>query len=293
MADLLLSFAGVGGASVGLFVLCRRATENRSATVRNALAILTMLLGAAYFVFLWDQALLARIVPHPALIVLGNWFPLFAAVLCGLAWTSLESPIRRLFTSSALGITALLMLIAPLAGEPPACGDRWMDNVCLQTTKHTCSPASAATLLRKYGIEASESEMSLLCLTRQGTSWQGLYRGLSLKTEGTPWQVEVFDGTFEDLRSIDSAPAILVTRLPDALSTDSQMTEVSGWVPGPSHSLVFSHFLDPRTIVMNDPSFGRELWRLDDLKTLWTGRAIRLVPRTQESTLAGILRAAL
>ena len=71
------------------------------------------------------------------------------------------------------------------------------------------------------------------------------------------------------------------------------MTEVSGWVPGQSHSLVFSHFLDPRTIVMNDPSFGRELWRLDDLKTLWTGRAIRLVPRTQESTLAGILRAAL
>ena len=33
--------------------------------------------------------------------------------------------------------------------------------------------------------------MAELCLTRRGTSWMGLYRGLKLKTEGTPWKVEM------------------------------------------------------------------------------------------------------
>ena len=37
--------------------------------------------------------------------------------------------------------------------------------------------------------QSTEQEMAELCLTRHGTSWQGLYRGLKLKTAGTGWDV--------------------------------------------------------------------------------------------------------
>ena len=293
MSDLLLALAYVAAGSVCLFLVSRQIGRRHGLSIRNLLAVGTMLLGTGYFCFLWDQVLLSRVVPHSSLVVLGNWFPMFAGVLCGVAWTSRLSVLRRSIAVSSLGIAALAILISPLTGTSPTCGDQWRDGVCIQTTKHTCSPASAATLLRKYGIEATESEMSNLCLTREGTTWQGLYRGLSLKTHGTPWDVEVFEGTFDDLRSTDAAPAILVARLPVERRSDSQFTDTSGWIPGQSHSVVFSHFLNDHTVVMNDPSFGREIWRVEDLKTLWTGRAIRLVPRSQESTLVGILRAAL
>src|SRR5260221_7046371 len=44
------------------------------------------------------------------------------------------------------------------------------------------------TTLFRSGISATEQEMADLCITRRGTYWQGLYRGLKLKTAGTLWE---------------------------------------------------------------------------------------------------------
>ena len=97
---------------------------------------------------------------------------------------------RAAAASPALGCGRLLAATWPLLGRTPACSERWDElGTCLQTTDYTCSPACAATLLKKYGIAATEQEMAELCLTRRGTSWQGLYRGLKLKTAGTDWDV--------------------------------------------------------------------------------------------------------
>ena len=65
--------------------------------------------------------------------------------------------------------------------------------------------------MREHGIQASEQEMVELCLTRaDGTPALGLYRGLKLKTRGTPWNVEVFRSGLEDLRNADRWPVILL-----------------------------------------------------------------------------------
>ena len=59
---------------------------------------------------------------------------------------------------------------------------RWKDNVCLQSTGFTCTPAAAATLLKVHGVDTSESEMAAACATtRSGTHVLGLARGLASK----------------------------------------------------------------------------------------------------------------
>jgi hypothetical protein len=57
---------------------------------------------------------------------------------------------------------------------------RWKDDVCLQSTGFTCTPAAAATLLKVYGINTTESDMANRCSTsRSGTHVLGLARGLA------------------------------------------------------------------------------------------------------------------
>lgn len=59
---------------------------------------------------------------------------------------------------------------------------RWKDDVCLQSTGFTCTPSAAATLLKVYGVQSSESEMAVRCATsRSGTHVLGLARGLASK----------------------------------------------------------------------------------------------------------------
>src|SRR5262249_9190240 len=144
--------------------------------------------------------------------------------------------------------------------------------------------ASAATLLHWYQIAATEQEMAELCLTRQdGTYWQGLYRGLKLKTRGTDWDVEVFSG--KDLLDLQKmtldGPGILTVGLPDDAPAYRIYQYDWGWVPGVSHSVVLFRFLPRQQVRVGDPSLdeGQENWSRNDLQVLWRGRGIRLVPR--------------
>jgi hypothetical protein len=166
-------------------------------------------------------------------------------------------------------------------GAPPHCTDVWTDGVSRQSTDATCSAAAAATLLRAHDIPATEREMAELCLTRrQGTNWQGLYRGLKLKTAGTPWDVEVFHCNLRELQATLSGPAILTVQL-GPNQTDQRYIDDFGWIPGLSHSAVLFRFSpDGLLVEMGDPSVGREEWSTDDLRILWTGKGMRLVRRT-------------
>jgi hypothetical protein len=57
-------------------------------------------------------------------------------------------------------------------------------------------------------------------------------------------------------------------------------TKDFGWVPGVSHSAVLFRFTsDGHQVEMGDPSVGREDWSRDDLRVLWHGDGMRLVPR--------------
>jgi hypothetical protein len=249
------------------------------------LAAICVLAGLFFYIrHVWYDPRLAQWLPLSNLIVVGNWLPLFAAILAGLVWRrTAHLPRRRVTAVAELGLCAALAALFPLLGPTPQCSDSWDRlGTCLQTTERTCSPACAATLLARHGIPATEQEMAGLCLTRTGTSWQGLYRGLKRKTAGTEWDVQVVSGPADELASL-SGPAILSVGLPSNASPHTDYTREFGWAPGGNHSVVLVGFNALGDAQIADPALPmcRETWDAETLRTLWRGYAIRLVRRDQ------------
>lgn len=74
------------------------------------------------------------------------------------------------------GIALIFIIIIPSFIKPvlhhvePRWKKSWDQDVCLQTTPYTCGPASAATILRYFGINKTEEEISRKTwMTRHGT----------------------------------------------------------------------------------------------------------------------------
>lgn len=282
MGDLYLGLLILAVLSAATFGVGRAIGRRVSPRTCNGLSFVAVASLAGYIGFLWDQTALVRWLPFSNLIVLGNWFPLEAGFLGGLASTQRSLPVwRRGLTVVGLQLAGVVVVLFPLMGVAPRCGDVWSDGICLQTTKQTCSAASAATLLRMHGIDATEQEMAELCLTRSGTNWMGLYRGLKKKTAGTEWEVEVFTGSTDDLRLL-KAPAILSVGLEREAQVDPLYQTELGWRPGLRHSVVLLGFVtDLVEIGEPTPDVGRERWTQQDLQALYLGQGIKLVRRTR------------
>lgn len=280
MGDLYLGLLILALFSAVSFIGGRMLGRRVCSRTANRISVLVVGTLLAYIVWVWDRTLLVRLLPFSNLIVLGNWFPLEAGFLGGLASAQVSLPAwRRMATVTLLQFAGVVAVVAPLTGSAPRCANAWSDGVCLQTTKQTCSAAAAATLLRLHGIAATEQEMAELCLTRRGTSWMGLYRGLKKKTAGTPWDVEVFTGTSDDLFSLKS-PAILSVGLPQHVSDEMFYQTELGWTPGVRHSVVLLGFVtDLVEIGEPTPDAGRERWTQSDLRELYRGQGMRLVRR--------------
>jgi hypothetical protein len=247
----------------------------------RVLVALTLLGIFLYIHYLWDSLLLAKLLPFSNLIVLGNWFLPATAFLGGLAWGLIPGArVRRTCYIIALWGIGLYAVTKPLWGSPPICKDRWEQDVCIQTAEKSCSAACAATVLSQHGIPATEQELAALCLTRNGTMWQGLYRGLKKKTNGTGWDVEVFAGDFNSVLSRAPGPIILAVGLPDG-PVDPIYEEQYGWKRGEWHSVIFFDAVDAHRVEMGEPTpgVGREQWSMADLQVLWRGRGMRLVRR--------------
>ena len=177
------------------------------------------------------------------------------------------------------GAAGLYQAYGFLLGTPPPLDDRWKHGVCRQSSQTSCGAAAAATLLRAYGIESSETEMAELCLTRSaGTPMLGLYRGLKLKTAGTNWDVRPFRGDIASLRT-ETGPVLLSVRFDRRATTDRRYEQAWGWSPGVAHAVVFFGFLPDGRVEIGDPNVGREQWRVQDLEVLWHSEGIRLEPR--------------
>jgi hypothetical protein len=232
----------------------------------------------SYIVFAWNRPWLANWLPSSNLIVLGNGLPLFVALLMGLTCRRLRGrPRSRTTAVILLTFTGLGALIRPLLGQAPVCEERWEGEICLQTTPHTCSAASAATILRRAGVFTSEGEMARLCLTRQGTHWAGLFRGLT-KKRPDGWRIDVLQAATPDrLRSVSrDEPAILTVELPRDLPAAWAYRQESGWVPGVSHSVVCFGPDGKNHWQIADPANGFEIWTTADLLMLWQGEGFWL-----------------
>lgn len=297
MTDLYFGLAVMACASLVVLHFTVKWTKPMTKRAVTLTGFLAALLILAYLRFAWKTALLARLcsmlsieVPT-SIIILGNLFPLAAAFLMGITWThGYGSKKRRVVFGTTLYALAFYSLVDPLLGQPPRCLNEWQSHpaysfpVCRQTSTYSCSAAAAATLLRMNGIPAEESEMAELCLTRKGTNWQGLYRGLALKTAGHPLRVRIIEGTLEELRQQFSGPAVISVGIDPDSGYSAEYVHAWGWQPGMRHSVVLIEFLPGGgRVSVADPSVGFEQWTARDLKTLWRGRALCLERIDSES----------
>ena len=284
--DLIYGFGVMIGISTILFLVGVVVGGRISRAASLLTLTLTVLLIVAYLIFLWDDILLAKLLPFSNLIVVGNWLPPLTGFIAGVAWKSMPGSLRRRNSYTAVEIViALLAMVVPLWGETPECHNAWTQGICLQTSTKTCSAASAATLLRLHGITATEDEMARLCLTNgEGTSWQGLYRGLKIKTRGTRFDVQVLSCKLHELAVLADTPVILVVGIPEGVPVDQKYLIDDGWGIGELHSVVFLRFLQNGNASIGDPEVGLLQWTWDDLKLLVRGRAVRLIERAPQQT---------
>ncbi len=267
LASIILAFAGV--------VLARRFPHWISTGV-------LILLLAATAVFLrtdGDRLWLAAPLPVSCLIVAGNLALPAAALVCGVAYVRMPGgAVRRCVLLAPLLGMAVFYVVRPILGNSPKLGSHWTKDVCRQTSPNSCGAAAAATLLRSAGIDATETEMAALCLTRAaGTPMAGVYRGLKIKTAGSPRRPKPFHCDIDQLREILDSPVLLTVRLDPG--ADVKYQEQWGWAPGVRHSIVLFRFLPNDRIEVGDPDAGREVWSIASLRVLWHGDGIRLEER--------------
>lgn len=243
-----------------------------------AVAALAMVLFLLYGA---GQLFWARLVPSSAAIIYTNFASIFAALAAGWAWRLPKTPAwRRAILSILLASGALISVFWPLLSialrPPPIGGDQWKDNVAMQTSWATCSPAAAATLFRAEGINVSESDMIPLCLTdSSGTPTLGLYRGIKLVATENDLDVELLSGTVDDLLTANDWPVLLAVELPFGVE-DRRFEEQWGWIPGMGHSAVALGRTARGGILIGDPAVGREEWTIADFEVLWHGAGLRV-----------------
>lgn len=282
MSDLILGAVVVYLISIAVFAASVWLSKRISNLGRTLSAGVAILLTVCFILFLYARLVMAQILPLSGVIIVGNWIPVGVAWLAGVIWGFHAIPRwRRLLVEIALAGVALYSLILPLLDIPPKATDTWTPTgVCMQSTPASCSACAAAMLLRAVGIQTGESEMMELCLTgHDGTPQLGLYRGLKLKTQGTPYAVRVFRTSIDELLKTDQWPVLLVVYLDPKAKVDPRYQQEWGWEPGVGHAVTVFGRVGSDRLDVGDPSVGREQWSLEDLRTLWHGEGLRLVRR--------------
>lgn len=294
--DLIWGLVTITGASLMLAVCGALLARGSSQRLCNTVAVVCVMFLLAFGSRIYGAVWLAQLLPVSNVIILANWLPLGAAFFAGVLVVQRVIPAwRRAAMITALTALAGYSAIGHLSlASDPTCRSWFREGVCLQTLPETCSPCSAVTLLHHYGIEADEAEMTQLCLTRRrGTSLLGLYRGLKLKTQGTPWDVEVVRCSPSELREYNQ-PVLLRVR-PLALTALGPGDEglLEKWTPDVEHSVVLLGFCSDGRAEIGDPANvlnPRAKWTVEDLENRWQGEGFRIVPRSPAAPLLSLQR---
>lgn len=289
MEDIRLALGLIGFLSIGAFLLTFRLLKNRSRAFLDACAVVNVALIFAYMYFVWGELWIVEWIPLPSVIILSNWFPIFLGSLGAIVWRWMEhgdGPAWRPLPIMAVIVGgAVYSLTYFVPQEPPDCDNKWLEPapgilwpICLQTTPYTCSAAASATLLNTIGVETTEQEMATLCLTKSGTTWLGLYHGLSTKLLTEKQRIEFFEGDVAVLsRTAEESPVLLCCELTPEMAEKAPAYVVNGgWVPGMAHTVVYFGQRDGMHLI-GDPSVGYEIWRDQDLDALWTGTGLRML----------------
>lgn len=287
MSDLVVAIAVMIAVSATAFRVGFRWGQSESMPFRIAVQVLALLLMIAYLGLLWNRPVLSRILPASSLIIVSNWLPFWGSFFVGLLMSTPGTPhIRRYGLSLLTTALVIYSTVAPILGHPPECSaDSARNDFQHQTTPYTCSAACAASLLRLHGVDASESELAELCLTREGTHWMGVYRGLKLKTRHTDWIVVVEPFSRELLKQPLEAPGVLCFTF-DA--TRFHGLSDHGFMHGRGHSVLVLGSSAAGYLSVFDPApdYGAEEWddRIFDCVT--DAVVLRLLPSNPDSQAA-------
>ncbi len=282
MVDLFLSL-GIMIALCGLAGFAGATLQKRAGRVIIfCTEVLVCLATAAYLQYLWDRPLLSRLLPFSSAVILGNWLPVVGSFFLGVFLkTERITQVRRIVLASVMVGISGYSLAKPMLGQPPACipsfNNRTLD---FQTTNQTCSAACAASLLRMHGISATEDELSKTCLTRRGTHWLGVYRGLKLKTANTNWDVVAEEVNPKDLFKSNMNYGILAMSFHSPEQGHAVDPEW-GFESHVGHTVLV---LQSRSSILLDvfdpsPEYGHETWTADVFSRVKQSILLRLVPR--------------
>jgi len=283
--DLYLAASLIALASLWAMIIGTRLGRYASRRTQLIVQLSVLAVGVLYSVFAWNRPVLTQLLPHAALIVLANWHPVIGSFFAGMYLTSdrVKWCRRMLVGTATLGLAGYA-IVAPLAGQSPECTPTDGNRILVtQSTPHTCSAAVAASLLRLHGIPATEGAMANLCLTREGTHWLGVYRGLKLMTRNTRWDVVVEPFSCDAARRLGSRPAILAINI----DTDDIGPAVEhGFCDDAGHSVLALGPSNGAGIVVFDPAptYGIETWNNAMLRCISSGVMLSLVPRREHDT---------
>jgi len=282
MVDLYLSL-GIMISLCGLAAVAGASLQKRAGrVVVFSTEAVVCLATAAYLQYVWDRPLLTRLLPFSGTVILGNWLPVVGSFLLGVYLkTERIMQLRRIVLATVMVGISGFSLAKPMLGPPPSCvpsfNNRTLD---FQTTNQTCSAACAASLLRMHGISATEDELARICLTRRGTHWLGLYRGLKLKTARTNWDVVAEEVNPKDLFSSKPNFGILAMSF-QAPGEDQVVDSEWGFESDVGHTVLVLQSRSSKSLDVFDPSpeYGHETWSAEVFASVKQCILLRLIPR--------------
>lgn len=290
MWDLHLSLLLMSGLTV-MTVACGCWLQVRCGSRVRGFAMCCVLAGMLfYLLFLWNSPRLVRLLPYSSVVILGNWLAPIGGFLAGVCVCSGGVQLwRRSLLSACLLSLSCYSLASPLLGSLPRCPSVEFERILeFQTTEQTCSAACAAGLLRLHGISASEREMAELCLTRRGTHWLGVYRGLKLKTAGTEWEVVAERLSGSQILQAGRTPGILSLSYNGWASFRSEDTDLPG-LTGHSVVRLGSHQDGEVNVFDPSPDYGFGTWSSDSLAGIDEAISLRLVSRCGTEVVAPVI----
>ena len=282
MVDLYLSL-GVMFSLSSLAAFAGASLQKRASRLAVVgVELLICLAAAAYLNWLWNRPILSRLLPFSGAIILSNWLPVIGSFYSGICLrTDRITRTRRIVLAGSLVAISGYSLVRPMVGNPPDCVPTALARTLdFQTTSSTCSSACAANLLRLHGVEATEQEMAELCLSRCGTHWLGVYRGLKLKTAGTEWDVTVEEiSDWQLLKGLHKVGILALSfHTPESGRTSDPEW---GFTSEVGHSVLVLKSDRPAQLEVFDPSpdYGFETWNESALASIRSGILLRLVRR--------------
>ncbi|MFG0289345.1 MAG: peptidase C39 [Rhodopirellula sp. JB044] len=238
---------------------------------------MAFLLAWSYF----GRLVWAEAISSSSVLYWSNVTPIALGFTSGLVGhtRSMRRALRPLVTVCLMGL-AIGYVVTPIA-RPVLfpltlnAAPNWRNGVCMQSHGASCAPAAAVTLLKHFGVDASEVSMADACLSSTlGTAPLGLYRGLKTIADehGLAARVASRDpSTWIDAGQLPNVALVSFESFPgQPMGNRFLGSRFSG------HVITVLGRTDGGRWLIGDPAVGKVSWSDDELRTRITGEAIYL-----------------